>query len=241
MKQQILKLINSVLRKYFSCNIVHESFTLDTHIEVWDNIRRIGINPDQIFDIGAARGEWTKELLHVFPHAQYLMFDPLKENEIPLKNINNSFPNVAFHCCALGEKNGEIEFNVHADQSSKFTSEWGGEKRIIPLRTLDSFLIESKEMKTNIMKIDVQGAELDVLSGASKILETCKVVQVEVSFRKVYNGAPLAHEIINFFSEKGFRIFDIASTFKRENDRALLQADVFFVSDNNLFKPETWK
>ena len=82
MKQRFLKLINSILWKYFSCNIVHKRLTLDSYFEVWKNIKRTGIEPDQIFDIGAARGEWTKELLNLFPNANYLKFDPLKENEI---------------------------------------------------------------------------------------------------------------------------------------------------------------
>jgi hypothetical protein len=90
------------------------------------------------------------------------------------------------------------------------------------------------------LKLDVQGAELEVLAGATETLKRCKVVQVEVSFRRVYEKAPLAHEIIRFFTEQGFRIYDIASIFKRGNDRALLQADLFFVADDTFCKPETW-
>ncbi|PHS52275.1 MAG: hypothetical protein COB01_08305 [Lutibacter sp.] len=240
MKQYILTLLNHFLGKYLSYNLVHKNLVLGSHIEVWKKIKSAGMIPDAIFDIGAAKGNWTRELLNLFPEASYLLFDPLQENELALDILSKSFQKVMHYCCALGKNEGELEFYVHANQSSKFSSEWGGEKRKVPLRTLDSFITEDNLHKNSFMKIDVQGAELEVLAGASKILNSCKVIQVEISFRKVYDDAPLAHEVIKYFAEKGFRIFDIVEANRRNHDRSLLQADIFFVSDNDLFKPETW-
>ncbi|MBV5312530.1 MAG: FkbM family methyltransferase [Prolixibacteraceae bacterium] len=241
MKQWLLKLINPILIKYFSCNLVHVIHTLDSEGDVWKRIKQKQIKPNQIFDIGAARGEWSNNLIKEFPDAKYLLFDPLEENEIHLRKLTNIYPSMTNHCCALGERNGEIEINVHSDQTSKFESEWGGLKRTVKLRTLDSFLTANNDGQINFMKIDVQGAELDVLKGATKMLNSCKVIQVEISFKKVYNEAPIAHEIINFLSENGFRIYDMTSVIKRKDDRELLQADIFFTSLNTLFEPETWK
>lgn len=241
MKQKLLTLINFILVKLFSYNLVHTTYTLDSDIDVWKVIREKGIRPNQIFDVGAARGLWTKSLINIFPEANFVLFDPLRENVKHLNDIKIEFPNVSYHLCALGEENSELELNVHSDQTSKYESEWRGTKRIVPVHTLDSFVNNNKNNSIYFMKIDVQGAELDVLNGATEILKFCKIIQIEISFRKVYNNAPIAHEIISYLSDKGFRIFDIVSAIKRKEDRALLQVDMFFVSDNSLFTPETWK
>jgi len=240
MKKYVLKRLNEILKYFFAYNIIHRRLTLDNDYEVWNILKLNGFYPYQIFDIGAARGKWTNKMLQIFPNSHFLMVDPLKENESALQRVTNEHPNVTYWSGALGNKDGEMEIHVHSDQTSKFASEWGGELRTIPVRKLDSFISEPFKLNTLAMKIDVQGAELEVLEGASDILMNCKVIQVEVSFRKVYQNAPVAHEIINYFSKKGYRIFDMASAIKRNNDRALLQADMFFVSDENLFVPETW-
>lgn len=241
MKRQILKLINQILKKHFSYNFIHRDLTLDSYFDVWKIIKNIGMEPDLIIDVGAARGNWTLDMLNLYPESKYLMFDPLQENELALKRISESYPKVKYHCCALGEIQGELEFNVHSNQSSKYSSEWGGQKRIVPLKTLDSFFTTESDKNNVYLKMDVQGSELDVLAGAEKIINYCKIVQAEVFFRKVYDGAPVAHEIIKYFAEKGFRIFNIVDAIKRHKDGALLQADIFFVSDDILFKSEKWE
>ena len=110
----------------------------------------------------------------------------------------------------------------------------------MPLEKLDTLVFDcQKYTQIDAMKLDVQGAELEVLSAASKVLATSKVVQIEVSFRRMYEKAPLAHEIIAFLAEHGFRIYDIADLWKRK-DGALLQVDMFFVKDDFLFTPETF-
>lgn len=241
MKHKFLTFLNSIIIRLFSYNLIHSTYTLDSEIDVWKAIRKKGLKPSIIFDIGAARGSWTKSIINIFPESNFVLFDPLQENVKFLNEIKSKYPNVAYHVCALGEKNSELELNVHSDQTSKFESEWGGTKRIVPVCTLDSFVNKSENKSIYFMKVDVQGAELDVFNGATEILKLCSVIQVEVSFRKVYKNAPIAHEIIKYLGDKGFRIFDFVSAVKRKEDRVLLQVDMFFVSDNSLFMPETWK
>lgn len=136
---------------------------------------------------------------------------------------------------------GELKIHAHGPQSSMYASEWGGDVRSVPMRTLDECVIGKFSGRVDGLKIDVQGAELEVLAGATEVLKTCQVVQVEASFRQIYQESPLAHEIISYFSDKGFRIYDLASAIKRKEDGALLQADFFFVSNDEYFSPETWE
>jgi len=191
--------------------------------------------------VGAAVGSWTSHVIEIFPESKYLMVDPLKENEQALKAVVQQHANVQYWLGAVGSQAGELTFHVYGDQSSMFDSDWGrkGTLRRVPIRTLDSVANDMNCHDVEGLKLDVQGAELEVLKGAAETLRRCQVVQVEVSFRKVYENAPLAHDIIVFFAHQGFRIFDIAAVYKRK-DRALLQADLFFARDDRLFEPETW-
>ncbi len=240
MKKMIKRVLNAIFMNTISHRLVHKRLAVDSDIDVWICLQRQGFAPRLLVDVGAARGEWTTSLSQVFPGAGFLMVDPLKENEQLLSVITEKKSNVHYWLGALGRASGELEMHVHGDQTSMYASEWGGGIRRVPMKTLDALVEEKAVGCVEGLKLDVQGAELEVLAGASETLKRCKVVQVEASFRRVYDKAPLAHEIIRFFAERGFRIYDIASTIKRGSDRALLQADLFFVSDDTFCKPETW-
>ena len=241
MRQLIKKALNGFFMRTISYRVVHNQAVANSDMETWTCLKDHGFRPRTMVDVGAAVGKWTAQVIEIFPDAQFLMVDPLKENESALKALTGVHPNVRYWSGALGSHAGELEFHVHGDQSSMFTSEWGKgvEIRRVPLRTLDVLVKELGFEDVDGLKLDVQGAELEVLAGATETLKRCKVVQVEVMFRHVYERAPLAQEIICFFAAQGFRIFDIASMFKRK-DRALLQADLFFVKDDSLFEPEKW-
>lgn len=240
MKKMIKNVLNAIFMNTISHRLVHKRLAVDSDIDVWKSLQKRGFAPRSLVDVGAARGEWTRALLNVFPESNYLMVDPLKENEQRLRAIAEEKANVHYWLGAVGRTSGELEMHVHGDQTSMYASEWGGGLRRVPMKTLDTLVEDIADGCIDGLKLDVQGAELEVLAGASEMLKQCKVVQVEVSFRRVYANAPLAHEIIRFFAEKDFRIFDIATIIKRGNDRALLQADLFFVADDTFCEPETW-
>jgi FkbM family methyltransferase len=240
MRERIKRLMNTFFQKTVKHRLVHELLATDAMDDVWRSLANQGFRPQQIVDIGAARGLWTKEIVNIFPAAKFFMVDPLNENKGSLQAVVDGRPNVAYWIGAIGRQNGEIELQVHSDQTSMFSSEWKGSVRKVPLRTLDSFLADGTITRMDALKIDVQGAELEVLHGSKNLLEQCTAVQLEVSFRRVYEKAPLAHEIVVFFAEKGFRLYDISGTYKRPADRALIQADFFFVSGDQFFCPETY-
>lgn len=56
----------------------------------------------------------------------------------------------------------------------------------------------------SFLKLDVQGAELDVITGATEVLKSALVVQAEVEFLPLYEGQPLFAEIDQAMRERGF-------------------------------------
>ncbi len=204
------------------------------------NLAKAGFVPSQIADIGAARGNWTKEMLPLFPGSDFWLADPLEENRTALGTLASVNPRVKIWLGAIGDRVGSLDLHIHADQTSCFASEWGGDSRSVRMATLDALIEEGELHSPDLVKLDVQGAEMMIIEGARKALGSAKVVQMEVSFRQVYEGAPLAHEVAARMAALGFRIYDICGLIKRKRDDALLQADIIFARQGAWFTPEKW-
>jgi hypothetical protein len=92
-----------------------------------------------------------------------------------------------------------------------------------------------------LLKADVQGYELEVLKGAGRCLAATEILILEVSFRQVYKESALAHEIVSYVGDRGFRMFEICSYLQRATDRDLLQSDFVFVHESSpLFGRHGW-
>jgi hypothetical protein len=78
-----------------------------------------------------------------------------------------------------------------------------------------------------LLKIDVQGGELDVLSGSDDLLGCFDAVYVECSYLQMYEGQPLVEDINDWMGERGFRM---SGVYNQHNDRqrGAVQADFLF-------------
>jgi len=79
----------------------------------------------------------------------------------------------------------------------------------IETTTLDKFCESEEINEINFLQIDVQGADLDVLEGATKILDSVLAIQIEVEFSHLYVDQPLFADIDTFLRKQGFTLFDI--------------------------------
>lgn len=195
-----------------------------------------GWSPRQVIDVGAWTGTWTAECMTIFPDARYLLIDPLPANRAALAAFCASHPNAAAWSGAAGAAAGTLRLYEHADQSSAFRAsspDWRGAPVTVEMRTLDSFLDGGETAPPQLIKADVQGYELEVLRGGSRSLATAEAVLLEVSFRELYEGQPLAHEVIGYLGERGFAVADICS-YSQAADGSLLQSDLLFVRPDRL-------
>jgi FkbM family methyltransferase len=76
--------------------------------------------------------------------------------------------------------------------------------------TLDTFCEEEGLEAIDFLQIDVQGADLNVLQGATQMLKTVLAVQVEVEFSHLYQGQPLFADVDMFMRERDFTLFDLS-------------------------------
>ena len=189
--------------------------------------------PKTILDIGAYKGEWTKMCLKIYPDAKYYLFEPQKRLELVFKKPLPN--NIIYENILLGQKNHH-NVNFYENKTSSSVFRFGNHNNPTPKKTisLDSFSNKQKISSIDILKIDVQGYELEVLKGAVSSLKNTQFIIVEVSFLEIYEKAPLAHEVIQFLDIQNFQIFDIVDFKFRPLDRILYQVDMFFIKKDSI-------
>jgi len=204
------------------------------------NLKKIGFSPKTIIDIGAASG--THCLYSTFPDAHHILIEPLVEHEPTLKSLKLDYSHLDYYITAVGNKIGKTQINVHAkhlDGSSLLNeqlSDYDGKKRSIPITTLDVLFSKYPWKAPGLLKIDTQGNELNILKGATKILDKFEYIIIETSFFEFYKGQPLIGDIIHFMQKYNFVLYDMFDLGLRPFDNACGQIDLAFVKKKGLFR-----
>ena len=106
------------------------------------------------------------------------------------------------------------------------------EKAKVPVLTIDAFIDEEEVEHIHFLKVDVQGAERDVIKGATGALSEQKIdlVYMEVLFVDIYKGAYLFHQLCSQMSRYGYDLFDIYGLQRSWINRQLKYGDAMWVS-----------
>lgn len=205
-----------------------------------EHAKRLGFAPEVVIDVGAARG--TFELYETFPDAHHLLIEPLEENRPHLEKVVHGLKNAEYIMAVATKAAGTATFNVHPDfdGSSLYLedeeSDVNGVPRNVRAVTLDEACSERGLKGLALIKLDVQGAELDVLHGASEVLKNTEYVVLEATLFKFFKGAPRFSDIILFMKERGFVVYDILDYLYRPLDGAMSQVDLVFVKEDGIFR-----
>jgi FkbM family methyltransferase len=214
----------------------------DTHIGLLEQAKSVGLSPETVIDVGAASGSFALQCSALFPKAKYILVEPLEEYKPYLVSVTNSIRDAECIFAAATAKAGEIVINVHPDLvgSSLYLEEENSNVNVTPATvrsiTLDDLAKAGKIKPPILLKVDVQGAELDVLSGAAEILRDVEYVLLEVSLFEVFKGGPQCYDVITFMKSRGFVVYDICEPQYRLLDKALFQIDIAFVKETGLFR-----
>jgi FkbM family methyltransferase len=204
--------------------------------------RGAGFTPKTVIDVGAARGCWSAEVSSIWPDARYILIDPLEENRRELQNVCGKLKNAEFRITAITDHSGKIRINVHPDlEGSTIFMEReeniNGVPREVNSMTLDDLHAETMFETPVLLKADVQGAEMQVLTGAAKSWPLFDMIILEVLLFDIYQGNnPQLHDVIYYLEKKGFVAWDIFGMGYRMLDDALCQVDVVFVREDGIFR-----
>lgn len=155
-----------------------------------------------LYDIGANRGLWTKKYNNWFPKLRFYQFEanPVHGKTNPARNYHN----VLFYW-----RDCKMQFhsiNGTGDSIYKENSKHYKDAAPITLqaRSLDSYVKEHNLPLPKVIKMDVQGAELDVLAGGSNTFANVDIVLSEIPIVEYNKGAPTFEDYISAFADAGF-------------------------------------
>lgn len=188
-----------------------------------------------VVDVGASHGQFALVARHRFPGARLICVEPQPAAARLIERVAGS--GVEVITAAAGAQEGEATLHVAAaDDSSSLlpigerqVREFPGTHQVatlaVPLVALDRAVAAPRG--PILLKIDVQGGEMAVLLGAERLLDAVATVLVECSFAELYEGQPLAGDIVAFLRDRGFRLTGAFGQVTGR-DGAALQADLVF-------------
>lgn len=173
-------------------------------------------NGDIVFDVGANIGEWTQEVLKTKSNIKIHLFEPVihtYKNLIDNLSTSHNTENLYFNQIALSNKTEIKSFNYYVKNSglSTFYRRFNAEKEYnfappntveVFTKTLDKYCQELGIKRINFLKIDVEGAELDVLLGAKILLEKGDIDYIQFEYGRTYLDAKISLEEVFAYLEK---------------------------------------
>jgi FkbM family methyltransferase len=197
---------------------------------------RKGFSPSHVLDIGAYVGNWTRMCKDIWPGAKVCMFEPQEDKRPGLEGLMRELPGVELRTTLLGDRPDErVTFYKAESGSSTYMlkSQPGLRPIELPSTTLERAVEGTPFARPDLIKVDVQGAELRVLSGGPDVLAAAEMVILEVALVEEYSGAPLFAEVIDFMARRGLVVHDVCTIWRNTNSESMNEADVIFVRESS--------
>jgi FkbM family methyltransferase len=199
-----------------------------------EDVRARGLEPRLIFDVGASDGAWTRLLEPVFPSARVVLVEPRPNMQAAL----TEFCRTRAHCtvvpCAAGATPGEAILTDWETGSTLLPIAAGSAPQIsVRVETLDN--IAARNGVPEIVKLDVEGFELEALRGAQQLLGKTELFIIELALWK-FAERPMLGDVARFMEAHNYWVYDIAGVIRRPFDGAVGLVDVCFAREGGLLR-----
>lgn len=201
-------------------------------------LRRRGFSPTHILDIGSFVGSWTTMCKDIWPDAGICMFEPQPDKKARLEALASALPGVILRTALLADTaDQEVVFNLSESGSSALPLLAKPAAPAIRLRTetLSKVVAGTPFARPQLIKVDVQGAELKVLDGAQDVLAAAEFVMLEVALVEEYAGGPLFSDVVAYMARRDFVVHDICTIFRNTSTQSMNEADLIFVRRGSPF------
>jgi FkbM family methyltransferase len=191
-----------------------------------------------IIDIGANKGQFTLVAKHCCPDARIMAFEPLRDAAERFRAFFMGDTQITLYQLAIGSVNRVSQMHVSArDHSSSLLPITRLQRTVFPgtepvgteevrVERLDSVISSDLIESPALLKLDVQGYELEALKGCDRLLSAFDYIYVECSFIELYEKQALAHAVIAFLGEHQFQLQRIYNVYTY--DGAAVQGDFLF-------------
>ena len=205
-----------------------------------------------VIDGGAYRGDFSMQMAEAFPLANVYAFEPQKTSYTLLCKTTERISRVKTYNCALSSDSGKAAFHTNISpltSSLSNTSEEGlhyfreynqpDTVEEVEATSLFDFLSREKVPVVDILKLDLQGHELQALKGMAESISSVKVIFVEVQFIKIYQDARLFSELDTYLRSKRFAFYNFFGLVRSPLDGRLLYGDAIFFNREHISLSES--
>lgn len=210
--------------------------------EDWSLLERARPTSDVhvVIDAGAHIGWFALCWKEWQPRAQVHAFEPYRPSFRRLRENLASVKDAHAIQAGLGSSCGEAELNVLEDSlvSNSFLQPqqeaWSSIRYVtgafaterVPVTTLDTYATQQALSAVHLLKIDVQGLELEVLRGGERLLERTDFIYVESAIRPLYHGAARFSEVFEFLTARGFHLIGMQAWHR--GNGVLIETDMLY-------------
>lgn len=201
-------------------------------------LRDVGVEPRTIVDAGANIGQFARAASETYPDARIIAFEPLPDVAETMRANLRDRPMVEVRAAALGQHVGTVSFrrNEYTPASSVLRLRSDGAESFdlhegdaidVPMVALDDELEGVDLAPPVLLKLDLQGYELEALRGATRTLSQTQHVLVEIGLRPLYENEPTFDDVYSFLVAAGFR-FACPLSSLRDGKGRVSQMDALF-------------
>jgi len=219
-------------------------------VDVWDDLQRLLPHHcfNVIFDVGANVGQSALFAAAAFPKAKIYSFEPVPSTFDLLEREVKKYPLITPVPLALGSEVGKKNISAFSDSrvnsfiaNSQFARKHEGwlplQSIPVEVSTVDKFSREKKVNGIDLLKIDVEGAELDVLAGSVDQLKERTIKAIYVEFNSLHsvegNAGGSLDEIVEFLTPYHFRLGGLYTEVVFPKKSLFAVRNALFVSDTN--------
>jgi FkbM family methyltransferase len=200
--------------------------------------------PVVAIDVGANVGDIARRLVSIFPNATVHAFEPIADVFESLKARTTDMPGIVPHRLGVGAQSGTLEFQVTSNrwcssalapsaQGRAYYGSWYDvdHAETVPVVSLDDWVRTQRLSQIDILKIDVQGLELEVLRGAERLLlrGDIKAINCEAQLVQEYEGAATFSEIDLFLKSCGYTLHQIHELEVRGDEQQSSYLDALWI------------
>jgi FkbM family methyltransferase len=196
--------------------------------------------PKSILDIGANVGQFYNEIKNIFPNSYYYLVEGSESCEVVLETFN-----VDYSICLLSDTEKEVDFYIRKNEPRCTGNSIYRENT--SFYDDDQIIVEKKQTKTlsnllnnqtfDLIKIDVQGSEIDIINGGLDIIKKAKGILMEVSLMEYNQNAPTKEFVYEYMDNLGFKPVELIGNINHPLTYELIQQDILFLNkkyDNTL-------
>lgn len=192
--------------------------------------------PNSILDIGCNTGQFYNSCRNIFPSATFYLIDGNSRCESFIKNLGPDYS-----IALLSDSIKTVDFYVRKNELLCTGNSIYRENTVF--FTDDQILVEKLQTTTldsllpnktfDLIKIDVQGSEIDIIKGGLDLVSKAKGLLLEVSLVEYNFKAPKREQVYSYMSSIGYEAKELIGNIGHPIDGSLIQQDILFINKNN--------